>query len=147
MKYYCNPLNIRYPYQFFDKGDYIQASRESADPSMVFFKNRYYLFPSMAAGFYTSEDLSEFTFHAFKNKMPVYGYAPDIRIIRGELYFCAMEPNGMLGIYKTKDPLEQEFVKLNEVKGGGDPCLFEDDDGRIYLYWDAPDYILYMGWS
>lgn len=135
MKYYCNPLNIRYPYQFFDKGDYIQASRESADPSMVFFKNRYYLFPSMAAGFYTSEDLSEFTFHAFKNKMPVYGYAPGIRIIRGELYFCAMEPNGMLGIYKTKDPLEQEFVKLNEVKGGGDPCLFEDDDGRIYLYW------------
>lgn len=51
MKYYCNPLNIRYPYQFFDKGDYIQASRESADPSMVFLKTDIICFRQWLPGF------------------------------------------------------------------------------------------------
>lgn len=135
MNYYCNPMNIQYRYQLFDRGDHVQASRESADPTMIFFRGKYYLFPSMAAGFYTSEDLCTYTFHAYQNPMPIYGYAPDVRIIKGEMYFCTMEPNRNLGIYKSADPVTVPFTKVNEVAGGGDPCLFEDEDGRVYLYW------------
>ena len=46
MKYYCNPLNVDYRYQFNQqqmngqKGE-IEVSREAADPSMIYFKGKY----------------------------------------------------------------------------------------------------------
>ena len=39
-----NPLNIPYQFQHYNK----QASREAADPTLILFKGRYYLFASMA---------------------------------------------------------------------------------------------------
>lgn len=54
-------MNIRYPYQFtkalYKKEEKYTIYREAADPSIVTFKGRYYLFPSMVGGFYTSENL------------------------------------------------------------------------------------------
>ena len=45
MKYFCNPLNVPYHYQFtkhmFDEG--IDINREAADPSLIAFQNKYYL--------------------------------------------------------------------------------------------------------
>ena len=35
-----NPLSIPYQFQHYNK----QASRESADPTLIYFKGRYYLF-------------------------------------------------------------------------------------------------------
>ncbi len=46
-KYYCNPVNLSYAYQFHKTDNGIMLNREAADPSLVLFKNRYYLFPSM----------------------------------------------------------------------------------------------------
>ena len=43
-----NPLNIPYQFQHYNK----QASRESADPTLIYFKGRYYLFASMSGGFF-----------------------------------------------------------------------------------------------
>ena len=54
MKYFCNPVNMEYRYQMFQiKGqeNLCEAHREAADPSIIYFKGRYYLFPSMSAGF------------------------------------------------------------------------------------------------
>ena len=41
-----NPLNIPYQFQHYNK----QASREAADPTLIFFKGRYYLFTGMKTG-------------------------------------------------------------------------------------------------
>ena len=49
-KYYCNPLNVDYRYQFNKdprRGGLIEIGREAADPSMIQFKGKYYIFPSM----------------------------------------------------------------------------------------------------
>ena len=49
MKYYCNPINVNYRYQFnMDprKGK-LEIAREAADPSMICFKGKYYIFASM----------------------------------------------------------------------------------------------------
>lgn len=46
MKYYCNPLNVNYRYQFNDnsrRGSGIQICREAADPSMICFRGQYYI--------------------------------------------------------------------------------------------------------
>ena len=46
MNYYCNPMNYSYKYQFNKRDDGMACvSREGADPSLICFKGRYYLFP------------------------------------------------------------------------------------------------------
>ena len=49
MKYYCNPININYRYQFNadQRNNRIAICREAADPSMISFKGRYYIFASI----------------------------------------------------------------------------------------------------
>ena len=54
-----NPLNIPYQFQHYNK----QASREAADPTLIFFKGRYYLFASMSGGFYYSDDMLHWDWH------------------------------------------------------------------------------------
>ena len=89
MKYYCNPVNIDYKYQFNKTVEgALSVSRESADPSMIMFKDRYYIFPSMTCGFLYSDDMAEWKFHPLKN-IPVYDYAPDVRVVGDYVYFCA----------------------------------------------------------
>ena len=50
MKYYCNPINVPYRYQFnMDPRSHgkLQIDREAADPSMIQFQGKYYIFASM----------------------------------------------------------------------------------------------------
>ena len=53
MKYLCNPVNINYRYQFnMDPRLHgkMKICREAADPSMILFHGRYYIFASMTLG-------------------------------------------------------------------------------------------------
>ncbi len=141
MGYYCNPLNLPYRYQMVDHSRPGQPSqplhiyREAADPSMVLFRGIYYMFPSMTAGFFTSEDMAEWVFHPFLSGMPIYDYAPDVRVVGEYLYFSASKRGTPCSFYRTKDPLKEPF---EEIKGSfefWDPNMFCDDDGRVYFYW------------
>lgn len=136
MKYFCNPINFGYKYQFNKQPDgNITASREAADPSMVLFQGRYYIFPSMTCGFLYSDDLTEWKFHPLKN-LPVYDYAPDVRVAGEYLYFCAS--NHEQGThYRTKDPFADVYEKIEGQFPFWDPNLFVDDDGRFYFYWGS----------
>ena len=135
MKYYCNPINIPYKYQFSEdeKGTFI--IREAADPSVVLFQGKYYLFPSMTGGFFTSDDMQNWKYHTFLQDMPVYDYAPDVRVIEEYLYFCASKMEENCSFYRTKDPIHQKFEKIEGTFSFWDPNLFQDDDGKIYFYW------------
>lgn len=141
MKYYCNPLNLEYRYQMFRGIDSAQdpekceVHREAADPSLVLFKGTYYLFPSMTAGFFTSANLVDWEFHKFKNDIPVYDYAPDVRPVGEYLYFCASRRDGNCSFFRTKDPLTEAFEEIPGTFPFWDPNLFLDDDGRLYFYW------------
>jgi hypothetical protein len=92
MKYYCNPLNIEYKYQAVrhlmrgDENPKVFFYREAADPSLVLFKGLYYLFPSMEAGFFTSNNLTEWDFHPLGGNIPIYDYAPDVCVVGDYLY-------------------------------------------------------------
>ena len=50
-RYYCNPLNLTYRYQFNQKDEGFSRNREAADPSLIIYKGKYYLFPSMSRAF------------------------------------------------------------------------------------------------
>jgi len=135
MKYFCNPLNIEYKYQFHPKENGMFANREAADPSLVKFKEMYYLFPSMTAGFLTSTNMADWEFHPFQQEMPIYDYAPDVRVIGEYLYFSASKRNENCSFYRTTDPIHGSFEKIEGTFPFWDPHLFLDDDGRIYFYW------------
>lgn len=134
-KYYCNPLNISYKYQILEQNGSLRMFREAADPSLIFFKGQYFLFPSMSGGFWTSCDFVDWKFHEFINAMPVYDYAPDIQVIGDYVYFCASKNHGKCHFYRSKDPLIQPFEKIEGSFSFWDPALFYDDDGKLYLYW------------
>lgn len=134
MKYICNPLNIEYKYQFIKNQDgSINISREAADPSLVLFKDTYYLYPSMSCGFWYSDDLVDWKFHPTKN-LPSYDYAPDVRVVDDYIYFCASNHN--YGVfYRTKDPFTDEYERIEGEFPFWDPNQFQDEDGRLYFYY------------
>lgn len=130
MKEYCNPINIPYKFQHYGKS----AHREAADPTLVLFKGTYYLFASMSAGFYYSDDFVNWKWHENRN-LDLYRYAPDVRQIGEYLYFCASDRGTPSTIWRSKEPLQDDFEKVSEPFDFWDPDLFVDDDGRVYLYW------------
>ena len=75
---YCNPLDLGYRYQHMKEGPRTAGFREGADPTLVSFKGKYYLFVSMSAGFWYSDDLLHWDFHADPDLL-IYDYAPDVR--------------------------------------------------------------------
>ncbi len=131
---FCNPLDLGYRYQHFLEGEKRFASREGADPTLVFFKGRYYLFVSMSAGFWHSADLTNWEFKADADLL-IYDYAPDVRQIGEYLYFCASRRGENCPILRTSDPLTVPFEEVSAPFDFWDPDLFQDDDGRVYFYW------------
>ena len=92
MKYLCNPVNINYRYQFNAdprRGGELKISREAADPSMICFHGRYYVFASMTLGVWVSDDLVSWENHRLPDSLPLYDYAPDVRVMGDYVYFSA----------------------------------------------------------
>ena len=138
MKYYCNPVNINYRYQF--NADprlhgKLQICREAADPSMIMFKGRYYIFASMTLGVWVSDDLVTWENHRLCDELPLYDYAPDVRVLGGRVYFCASNREHSCDRYVTDDILNGPWEKIEGNFPYWDPNLFQDDDGRVYFYW------------
>lgn len=130
MAEYCNPLDLNYKYQHYGKS----AHREGADPTLIYFKDKYYLFVSMSAGFYYSDDLFHWNWHE-KRDLDMYNYAPDVRQHGEYLYFTSSSRSKSCNIWRTKDPLSDQFEVVSSPFPFWDPDLFFDDDGRAYLYW------------
>ncbi|MBO6157629.1 MAG: family 43 glycosylhydrolase [Firmicutes bacterium] len=151
-KYLCNPVNINYHYQFNKdprNGGKLSIGREAADPSMICYQGRYYIFASMNLSVWVSDDLANWESYPLPEELPLYDYAPDVRVIRvpekdengdythtGEwVYFCASRRGGKCDRFRTKDILNGPYEKIEGTFDYWDPNLFQDDDGRIYFYW------------
>ena len=135
----CNPLDLGYAYSDLTvRGHTRVVWREGADPSLVRYRDRYYLFVSMSGGFWHSDDLATWEFVPTP-ELPVLDYAPDVREIDGALVFSASKHDAPCSFWRTTDPL----AGFEEIPGPfpfWDPSLFQDDDGRVYLYWGCtPD--------
>ena len=138
MKYFCNPIDVNYRYQFNQdprKGGALQICREAADPSLILFKGRYYIFASMTLGVWVSDDLVNWENHRLPEKLPLYDYAPDVRVLGDWVYFCASNREHNCDRWRTKDILNGPYEKIEGSFPYWDPNLFADDDGRVYFYW------------
>lgn len=136
-KYYCNPINVDYRYQFNKTSDGlgVTLNREAADPSLIMFNGRYYLFASMQLCVWSSDDLVTWESHRLPDNLPLYDYAPDVRVIGEYVYYCASRFGDNCDYYRTKNIEEGPYEKIDGTFAFWDPNLFVDDDGRIYFYW------------
>ncbi|MCC8105190.1 MAG: family 43 glycosylhydrolase [Clostridiales bacterium] len=145
-KYYCNPVNINYRYQFNQvmNSEEVQVGREAADPSMIFYHGKYYIFASMTLGVWVSDNLADWENHRLPENLPLYDYAPDVRVIGEYVYFSASSNRKNCSFFRTKDIVNGPYEEIEGTFPFWDPNLFADDDGRVYFYWgcasDAPIY-------
>src|SRR6187549_3860194 len=66
----CNPVNLSYRFCLD-----APSRREAADPTMVVFRNEYYLFASKSGGYFHSTDLINWDLITTKD-LPLEDYAP-----------------------------------------------------------------------
>lgn len=137
MSYVCNPMNINYRYQFTSHAmtSEVQLGREAADPSMICFHGKYYIFASMTLGVWESENLADWTYHRLPENLPLYDYAPDVRVIGEYVYFSASSNEKVCNYYRTKDIVNGPYEEIEGTFDFWDPHLFCDDDGKLYFYW------------
>lgn len=138
MKYYCNPVNVPYRYQFNmdprSQGK-LQIDREGADPSMIQFQGKYYIFASMNLSVWVSEDMVKWEAYNLPKNLPLYDYAPDVRVCGDYVYFSASKKGENCNYYRTRDIIRGPYEEIAGTFDFWDPNLFFDDDGRIYFYW------------
>jgi len=130
----CNPMDLNYRFCLDEP-----SRREAADPTMIVFRDKYYLFASKSGGYWYSDDLIDWAFIE-TNEIPTEEYAPTVVEINGALYFLASS-NEKSTIYKTTNPLSGKWmVALDSLEiPVWDPAFFLDDDNRLYLYWGCSD--------
>ncbi len=140
-KYICNPVNMNYPTNIdlagrrpgLGYGMVPVPHRGTGDTTIVLFKGRYYLNGSFD-GFWYSDDLVHWEHESGAGLNVMRGAAADFCQVGDWLYQCASDREKS-SFYRTKDPMSREFEFVSEPFGFWDPCLFKDDDGRVYLYW------------
>lgn len=151
-----NPVDVDYRYNFeqiYDGASY----RTGADPAVVNHRGTYYLFMTLADGYWRSTDLIDWQF-VTPSRWPLNSivapaaWSDGTRII---LQQSMMEPGSVLS---TTDPdhgkldfwvrrmppmpgsvnKDSQQMKPGEIgPGPWDPALFKDDDGRWFMYWGS----------
>ena len=127
-KTFCNPVNINYQYQLSYKG------RESADPAVVLYKDKYFLFASHGSGYWTSDDLVNWDFIKVDlSKQPEFElFAPATLVIGDRMYITHCQGGSILYSDDPFDP--NSWVNIGRPYYWDDPALLLDDDGFVYVY-------------
>ena len=123
-----NPLNLTY---LFEEREPVH--RTCADPVIVLYHDKYFLFSSHAAGYSYSDNLRDWT-HIF-SKMPlVKEWAPAVMVYDDYIYYMGF---GNKRIFRTKDPINDNWEEVQDpaLVDKGDPDFFVDNDGRTYYLW------------
>lgn len=139
----ANPINLNY--QFGPKEDNTPPRREAADPVIELWGDDYYLFASKSSGYWRSSDLADWEYIPAPSIVTINEYAPTVCAIDGEYYYMASDVNR---IFKTTTPADGNSwkeIKCNFLIKQHDPCIWQDDDGRVYLYWGCHDKEPIMG--
>lgn len=130
-KTYCNPVNLNYRFQFGNGDSY----REAADPVMLRHGEKFILFASHSGGYWHSDDMLDWNYLPITT-LPIEEYAPDIITINDTTYY-AFSAADRRPIYYTTDVLQDKWQAKTDTLPFAiwDPNFFQDDDGKIYLYW------------
>lgn len=154
---YANPVDVDYRYNFEQVNEGV-SYRTGADPVIVPFRGAYYLFLTLADGYWRSIDLITWRFIK-PSRWPAEGIvAPAVtsdgrRLLimpsmttQGTIYSSDDPASGRIDYFVRRMPplpgavksgQEDTIVAGQVPPGPWDPALFRDDDQRWYLYWNS----------
>ena len=134
-KTFCNPMNLNYRFQPSSRLSY----REAADPVITMYKGKYFLYASHSGGYWNSDNLLNWRFIPIKS-LPIEDYAPDVITINDTTYYMA---SSMVkkNIFYSINPFEDNWKPMEKTLPFPvwDPHFFQDDNGKVYLYWGCSD--------
>ncbi|MCB0629419.1 MAG: family 43 glycosylhydrolase [Saprospiraceae bacterium] len=134
---YCNPIDIDYSYMSHYRAVNQVSYRSGADPAVVNFKGRFYMFVTRSHGYWASDDLSNWTFIRPQSWYFNGSNAP-AAAVKGDKIIVLGDPSGQGAVIETDNPevgnWTTNFSVINTSNGVQDPDLFVDDDGKVYLF-------------
>ena len=153
-----NPVDLDYRYNFEQINEAV-SYRTGADPAVVNYQGTYYLFLTLADGYWRSNDLMHWSF-VIPSRWPFGGIVAPAAAVDGDrlILMPAMSFTRPGSILVTRAPESgaldflvrqmpelpgavdkpPEQMRAGEVPPGPwDPGLLKDDDGQWYLYWGS----------
>ena len=124
---FANPIDLQYRVRPEKTGfDF----REGADPDVVMWNDRYWLFASKCGGYYVSDDLASWTL-VKTSDLPIEEYAPSAWVMDGCLYFSSRDGS----VHRAVDAAAGKWERVDgRVPFTIDSKLFFDD-GRLFDYY------------
>ncbi|QLE01479.1 family 43 glycosylhydrolase [Galbibacter sp. BG1] len=136
-KTYCNPIDLDYTYMSHYRGRSDVSYRSGADPAIVNFKGKYYMFVTRSHGYWVSSDMSSWKFIKPQGWYFNGSNAPAAAVRNGKILVLG-DPSGRGAVIETDNPelgdWKTNYAVINVPNGVQDPDLFVDDDNRVYLY-------------
>ena len=126
---YCNPLNLSRQISSDQT-----SSRDLDDPTIVLYKDNYFLFATNAGGYWYSNDLISWKFVSAPD-LPMENSEPTAAVIGDWLYFFTSFSGKM---FRSKDPASGKWevygnsLLLSQIN---DFAIFADTDGKVYCYY------------
>lgn len=143
-KTYCNPVNIDYGYTPFKSFSQQGKHRATADPVIVNFRNKYFLFSTNQEGYWWSDDMLHWNF-VYRQFLRDDKYthdlnAPAVWKMKDTLYVYGSTWQSDFPIYKSTNPTvdDWEIAVDTLMVGAWDPAFYyEEEKSKLYLYWGS----------
>lgn len=123
---FTNPINIGYPFWSYGETTW----RSMADPNLIRYGDEYFLFATGNAGYWYTADFITWT-HVWPKGLPDNFEAPGAGVLNERIYASA----NFADLYTTDDPKSGVWERVSDSANEGDPAFFQDDDGRVFLFY------------
>lgn len=152
-KTYCNPVNLDYGYTPIPNFTTQGKHRATADPVIVNYKNKYFLFSTNQWGYWWSDDMSDWHFIERKflrerNKVWDELCAPAAFVMKDELYLIGSTHGPAFSMWKSDNPTVDDWeIAVDSLKvGAWDPgFLYDEDKEKLFLYWGSSNEFPLLG--
>lgn len=143
-KTYCNPINIDYGYTPFKSFSSQGKHRATADPVIVNFQNKLFLFSTNQEGYWWSDNMLDWKF-VYRKFLRDDKYihdlnAPAVWKMKDALYVYGSTWESDFPIWKSTNPTKDEWnIAVDTLKvGAWDPAFhYDEDTNDLYLYWGS----------
>ncbi len=151
---YCNPVNIDYGYTPWEHRTEEGKHRTTADPVIVNFRNKYFLFSTNQQGYWWSENMLHWHFISRKFLLPRSAYkvhdinAPGVFIMKDTLYVYGSSHQKDFPLWKSGNPTKDDWqIATDTLKvGAWDPgFLYDKELDKLYLYWGSSNEFPLLG--
>lgn len=150
---YCNPINLDYGYTPIPNFATGGKHRATADPVIVNYRGKYFLFSTNQWGYWWSEDMAHWNFVSRKFLLPrnqVYDElcAPAAFVMKDTLYVIGSTHGPAFSLWKSANPTTDNWqMAVDSLKvGAWDPgFLYDEDLDKLFLYWGSSNVFPIMG--